>query len=132
VVNDGDGLVAVKYRVEAGTFIRLGAEKAYGASRVGVSKEFAAADQFVAVTTEDDPEIGPAGTNLHCVVPSAFAGRSITGRRVVCGSTTDGDLMEVTVGAIEREVMGEPVVTTREHWTSPRILGVIIGVYRRE
>lgn len=129
IVDDGDGLVAVKYRIEAGTYVRRDNSRMYGASRIGMAKDYPAADQFVVVIADDDSEAGPRGTQLHCVRPRDVI--DLVGSRVVCGSMRD-DLMEVRLGLVTGlDDTNTPIIDCGGP-TGAVVLGRVIGVYKRE
>ncbi len=129
VVDDGQGLLTVKYRVESGVFVRIGHTRSLGASRVGTANEFPVQSQFVAVLSEEIKDIGPVGTQLHCVTPDQFPVESRRGKRCLMGVTASEDLMEITVGRIGNDdglygLDGLPRTGV--------LLGVMIGRYKRE
>ena len=133
VVEDGDGLVVVRYRVERGVFVRPEETRSYGASRIGVAKEYPQASQFVAVLGRSRAELGPVGTQLHCVSPELFAPSARVGRKVVVG-VREGNLIEVRVGVVQSvNTDGDATILSydTEHLNGV-ILGVVIGLYRRE
>lgn len=129
IVDDGDGLVSVRYRIEAGTYIHRDSNRTYGASRIGMARDYPAADQFVAVAV-DGTEYEPRNTQFHCIVPR---GQSLEGKRVVFGTLEHGNLMEVGVGTVTgTDSEGRPIVVHGVGHVSVVVLGVVIGVYKRE
>lgn len=125
LVDDGDGLLSVKYRVESGVFIRPEAAKTFGASRVGVSRMYPASEQFVAAVTEDIGKHIEAGCQLHCVVADQVPIAHRAGKRAVVG-VRDGGLIEVRVGRIAADnktydLDGLPM--------DGEVLGIVIGAY---
>lgn len=128
IVSDGDGLLAVKYRVERNVYIKIDAARSYGASRIGVSRLYPSDAQWAAAVTEDIDDT-KAGTQLHCVAVDQFSETARRGRRVVIGVPISGDIVEVAVARIGTDGVphgqdGMPV--------TGQVLGVVVGSYTPE
>lgn len=125
VDSSGGGLLAVKYRIEKGVFVRVSSTRSYGASRLGVSALYPPDVQFAAVVSGDDSGL-PSGTQLHCVEPDAIPTGSIKGRRVLVGIPETEGIVEVTVGKMGTD--GNPFSLDGMPLEGS-ILGVVIGAF---
>lgn len=125
LVSDGEGLLAVRYRVEPGVYVRSDAAKSYGASRIGGSTAYPTDAQWVAVVTEGNEKV-KANTQLHCVDPSAVANGVGKKRRVVIGIPVHEGIVEIATACTDTEgglygADGLPI--------EGMILGYVIGAY---
>jgi len=128
-IDDSQGLLPVSYRVESGVYIRANSTRSLGTSRIGSTPEFPSSSQFVAALAENIPDVGPPGSQLHCLRPSELNPKTMNGKRVLVGASADSDLVELVIGRVgsdgsEYSLDGLPIEGC--------ILGVIIGTYRRE
>lgn len=128
VVNDGDGLLVVKYRIEAGVFLRLGT-KTYGASRIGVTGDYPASVQWVAV------DVDQPGVQWQCVDDEIFSTETLVSRQVIVGVPAGvgvNDVVEIRRGKVSAIRNGSPVVYADDgDLLEGRILGVVVGKYER-
>ncbi len=127
VVNDGDGLLVVKCRIEAGVFLRLGA-KTYGAARIGVIGDYPASVQWVAV------DVDQPGVQWHCVDAEIFS-TDLATRQVIVGVPAGvgvTDVVEIRRGKVSAVRNGVPVVYADDgDLLEGRVLGVVVGKYER-
>lgn len=124
IVTDGDGLLAIKYRVEPGTYVKLSQPRVYGASRLGTNPLYQKGSQFaVAVSASDMRSV----RQLQCVERDKFPEALTKGRRVIVAVAEGSDLVEIVVGTIGSDGVtpygdnGKPCVG--------KTLGVVVGAY---
>lgn len=131
-VDDGAGLLVVRYRVDPGTFTRETGNRMLGAARIGSSPSYPVASQFVAVTTDRIGEFC-AACQLHCIDPAQFSSARLEGKKVVVRVPyRGGDLSELTVGVVSKVEDGEPIINGLDGMPvyGGVIVGVVIGFYQ--
>jgi transcriptional regulator with XRE-family HTH domain len=131
VVEDGEGLIVVRYTVKPKTYIDAeDRPSSQGASRIGVSPMFRTDMQFAVVLNAPTGAYTP-GSQLHCVDPSQVSEAVLTGAEVVVAVPyKDSGLAEVSVGRVSMIRNGEPVINDLGGVPiDGTILGVVIGAY---
>lgn len=134
-VDDGKGLLLVRYRVEAGVFVdEADTSRHYGAAIVGVSREYDAGKQFVAVCPDGGGKWYPKGTQLHCVNPTEFAQAALGGRRVIIAVPyKHGDLAQIAMAEVTNAMPDKfAMIGSDGVPVSGKVIGVVIGAYIRE
>ena len=124
IVSEADGLLAVKYRIERGVYIRMSSSRSYGASKIGASKMYAAEDQFAAALVEASDGL-PQGTQFHCVLPTRFTQALLHNRRVIVGVKESDDLVEVRLGKMQ----SGKAFASNGMPLDGELLGVVVGSY---
>lgn len=124
VVTDGDGLLAIKYRVEPGVYVKLSQPRSYGASRVGCNPLYPKSSQFAVVVSAVDMR---SVQQLQCVERDKFPEPLRKGRRVIVAVSEGSDLVEIAVATI-----GANGTTAYRDDGTPcpgKVLGVVVGAY---
>ena len=134
-VDDGKGLLVVRYRVEPGVFTAhaIGGRQ-YGASRIGASAEYDVQKQFVVVCVNGPDTWYKKGTQLHCVEPTEFPMSAMRKKHVVVAAPyKGGELAEIVVAQVTTvEASGLVMVGIDGVPVEGKVLGVVIGFYSRE
>ncbi len=127
IVTDGDGLLAIKYRIEPGTYVKLSQPRMYGASRLGSNPLYPRGAQFAVVESAADMR---SVRHLQCVEPDKVPEVIGKGRRVVVAVPEGSDLVEVLVGTIGAD--GTTAYGSNGQPLRGTVLGVVVGMYSPE
>jgi len=133
VVEDVDGFLVVRHRIESGVFVELDHARSLGSARIGVSKEYPAAAQFVVALSEDIRNVGKVGSQLHCVTPNQFGPAQMHGRRVVVAVPRAGapDLVSLRTGIVDQRNHLPRIHDDEGAPADGDIIGVVVGIYSR-
>lgn len=101
----------VRYRVEKGTYVKLGDQSAIGPAPICCAADFAPYSQFV---------VAQGRKYLHCVDKAQFSPGALMGKRAVVAVPFEKtSLHEIMVERVSEKMSG-------------RVLGIVIGTYERE
>lgn len=111
VASSAGPTLQVRYRVEKGTYVKLGDQSAIGPAPICCAADFAPYSQFVVVSGR---------SYLHCVDKSQFSPGALMGKRAVVAVPFEKTgLHEIIIERVSEKMAG-------------RVLGIVIGTYERE